>query len=168
MTRRQMYLRAGMVALVVGLVVGSIAEARSLRQHAEIGSILIEVTAGDPSGLVGLALLTNPGLEKTATYPLPKLAASDTRVTVPLFVMQAEVEEDDDDRDRGKRGSRRVVRKDLDTLLILTNGTTGTGENMTLRVTFRRADGTVVGTPVTATLAPGQTALISAADELNR
>jgi hypothetical protein len=126
----------------------------------EVGSVLVEITGGNPAALAGLAVTMNPGLEKTISYPLPKLAPTETAVTVPLFVMQLV----------GSNDARPRVRA-LDTLLVMSNGNAPGGAVLALRVTFRRADGSLAegsGNPANVVIAPGATVLVSAAATLDQ
>ena len=146
-------------ALVTGLfalAVVSPGEA-GLRNRFEIGSILIEITQGNPAALVGLAASANQGLEKTISYSLPKLSAADTSVTVPLFLLNADID------DNGNH----AVARGIDTLLFLTNSNPPAGASVTVQVTFRSGSGAALNSPVVQSIAPGQTAVISAISTLN-
>ena len=161
--------RLVVASLATLLALGSLSGASAgLADRLEVGSILIEITEGNPPALVGLAVTMNPGLEKTISYPLPRLSPPETRVTVPLFVMQLV----GDDNDNGKPDKDKAPKfRAIDTLLVLSNGN-GPGEaNLTLRITFRRADGSTAegsGNPVSVVIAPGTTALVSAAATLDQ
>jgi hypothetical protein len=158
----------GLIAVALASLVAAVTPVDAGRNHerVEIGSILIE--AQGPSNLaplVGLALVSNEGLEKIITYPLPQFTTSDTRVVIPLFVMRLNVNDDD--------GSAPTIRE-LDSFLFLTNSNAGNGPGLPLRITFRRADGSPVvatgnamGNPLNVTIAPGQTVVISAASAIN-
>ncbi len=155
---------AFVVALLIAVVAWTPAEARRNRQRFESGSILVEITAGSPQALVGLAVTLNGGIEKTISYPLPKLTSADMKVTVPLFVMIVDIDDD---------GLEPTI-KDLDTLLILTNTNASGGSDVTVKVTFRQADGTpavaataAAGNPATFTIAPTHTIDVSAIVQLN-
>jgi hypothetical protein len=127
----------------------------------EVGSILIEITGGNPPALVGLAVTMNPGLEKTISYPLPKLSPSETQVTVPLFVMQLV----------GSSDARPPRIRALATLLAVSNGNVPGGAVLTLRITFRRGDGSLAegsGNPANVVIVPGATVLVSAAASLDQ
>ncbi len=62
--------------------------------------------AGNPAALVGLAASANQGLEKTISYTVPRLTPSDTSIVVPLFLLNADVDD----------SNNRVVVRALDTL----------------------------------------------------
>ena len=143
-------------AALVAFVIGGTAEA-GLRNRFEIGSILIEITQGNPAALVGLAASANQGLEKTITYPLPRLAVTETSVTVPLFLLNADVDDN----------SNHVVARGIDTLLFLTNANPGGGATLTVHITFRNGEGAALNNPLVRTIAPGQTAVVSAITTLN-
>lgn len=147
------------VVLVVALLAFAIpghAEA-GIKNRLEIGSILIEVTQGSPAALVGLAASANQGLEKTISYPLPRLSAADTLVTVPLFLLSAEIDDN----------SNRAVARGIDTLVFLTNTNPSGGETVVVQVTFRSGSGVALNNPAVYTIAPGQTAVISGISTLN-
>jgi hypothetical protein len=143
---------AGIVgALLLVLLGGSHSEAVKIRKHVEIGSILVEIS-GDASKLVGVALLPTGG-----SYPLPQLASAAKSVVVPFFAIQLDEDED------GVLPSTKV----LDTFLSMTN--TG-ATDITVKVTFRRADGSMVpafGNPVSMTISAAQTVVVSAATFLD-
>jgi hypothetical protein len=158
-TLRPLLVLAGL-AMLLAVVPLSGASARQA-DRLEVGSILIEIMGGNPPALVGLAVTMNPGLEKTISYPIPKLAAPETQVTVPLFIMQLTGSDDD------KHPKIRAI----DTLLVASNGNGPGGAALTLRITFRRADGSPAegsGNPTIVVIAPGATALISAAATLDQ
>ena len=90
------------------------------KNRFEIGSILIEVTQGNPAALAGLATSANQGLEKTISYTIPKLSAADTRVSVPLFLLNADIDDN----------NNRAVSRGIDTLLFLTNNNLPGGETV--------------------------------------
>ncbi len=93
-----------------------------------LGSVTITCTPSPcaAGAIVGFAVTANPGLEKTITQPLPPFAGA---VTVPVIT-------DSDEDSTG--GGPRILRRNLDTVLVLTN-TTGSG--LTVQLTVRDADG---------------------------
>ncbi|MGH7263502.1 MAG: hypothetical protein ACREMB_01450 [Candidatus Rokuibacteriota bacterium] len=124
----------GILALI-GLLLACPAQAAAA---AFVGSVTVEGAA--EGEVVGFAVTANPGLEKTITQQLPPL-------TVPVIV--------EGDAGPGPAGPK-FLKKNLDTLLVLTN-TTGVALNLTLRL--RDADGGDVGTQA-LTLNPFATQVI--------
>ena len=158
------WLRGAGLAMFLALVSQSGASAGQA-DRLEVGSILIEITGGDPAALAGLAVTMNPGLEKTISYSIPRVFLPERQVTVPLFVVQL-VGSDNDNSDKGKSPKVRAI----DTLLFLSNGNSPGGEVLNLRITFRRADGSLAegaGNPVSVVIGPGATAIVSAAATLD-
>ena len=148
--------RFALVAMVlVVAVVGSV-EA-GIKNRIEIGSILIEITQGNPAALVGLAASANQGLEKTISYPLPRLTPADTSVTVPLFLLAADVDDN----------NNKAVARGIDTLLFLTNTNAPGGQSVVVHITFRTGSGAALNNPLVQTIAPTQTAVVSAISTLN-
>jgi hypothetical protein len=145
-----------LVSGLLALALASPGEA-GLRNRFEIGSILIEVTQGNPAAIVGLAASANQGLEKTISYSLPRLSAADTTVTVPLFLLNADID------DNGNH----AVARGIDTLLFLTNSNPPAGASVAVQITFRSGSGAALNSPVAQSIAPGQTVVISAISTLN-
>jgi hypothetical protein len=89
------------------------------------------------------------------------LSPSETQVTVPLFVMQLV----------GSSDARPPRIRALDTLLAVSNGNVPGGAVLTLRITFRRGDGSLAegsGNPANVVSVPGATVLVSAAASLDQ
>lgn len=149
--------RHGLVVVVLLALVLAPAAQAGIKNRLEIGSILIEITQGNPAALAGLATSANQGLEKTISYSIPKLSAADTRVAVPLFLLSADIDDN----------NNRAVVRGIDTLLFLTNSNLPGGESVVVHVTFRSGSGVVLNDPVVQGIAPGQTAVISAISTLN-
>ena len=151
--------RSHLGVLLAGLLVLTAAAPvdAGIRNRLEFGSTLIEITQGNPAALVGLAVSANQGLEKTIAYPIPKLTAADTSVVVPLFLLNADVDDD----------SRRVVVRALDTLLFLTNTSPAGGPVLVVQVTFRASSGAALNNPAVYTIAPTQTVVVSAITTLS-
>lgn len=145
-----------LLALLLAVVPTTAVHA-GIKNRLEIGSILIEITQGNPAALAGLAASANQGLEKTISYSIPKLSAADTRVAVPLFLLSADIDDN----------SNRAVARGIDTLLFLTNNNPAGGESVVVHVTFRSGSGAALNDPVVQGIAPGQTAVISAISTLN-
>jgi len=143
---------AGLLALAVAGPVDA-----GIKNRLEIGSVLIEITQGNPAALVGLAASANQGLEKTISYAFPRLTPADTTVTVPLFLLAADVDDN----------SNHTVARGIDTLLFLTNSNPLGGPVLVLQVTFRAGNGTALNNPAVYTIAPAQTAVVSAISTLN-
>jgi hypothetical protein len=115
------------ILVLVGLLLAGPAAAKSA---AFLGSLTIEgATEEQVSGFV---ITANPGLEKTITQQIPPL-------TVPVIV-EGEV---DEVSTSSHGGGPKFLKKNLDSLLVLTNRTDG-ALDLTLRL--RRADGTDAGT----------------------
>jgi hypothetical protein len=113
----------GALALLVGvLLVPGIAAAR---RGNVVGSLTIR---GDnlPNRLVGIAVVSNPGLEKTMVQQIPPF-------TVPVIL---DVEFDD------SSNGPRILNKNLDTNVVLTNVST---TPLTATLTLRDGDGNEIG-----------------------
>ncbi len=149
--------RHGLAVLALVTLALAPAAQAGIKNRIEIGSILIEIVQGNPAALAGMAASANQGLEKTISYTIPKLSAGDTRVSVPLFLLSADVDDN----------SNRAVSRGIDTLLFLTNGNPAGGEPVVVHVTFRSGAGAALNDPVVQGIAPGQTAVISAISTLN-
>ena len=147
---------AVVVVIVAALAVSGPAQAGQ-RDRIEIGSILVEITQGSPAALVGMAVSANQGLEKTISYPIPRLGAGDTRVVIPLLLLNLRIDED----------SGHSLFRSIDTLLFLTNSNAANGPTLNVQVTFRRGDGTSLNVPVAQSILAGETAVLSAATTLN-
>jgi hypothetical protein len=145
-----------LVAALLVLAVVMPAEA-GIKNRLEIGSILIEITQGSPAVLVGLATTANQGLEKTITYQLPKLAPADTSVVIPLFLLNADIDD----------SNNHAVARGIDTLLFLTNTNPLGGAVVVVQITFRSGNGLALNNPAVYTIGPGQTAIVSAISTLD-
>jgi len=133
---------AGVRALLaVGLLLPPEALAKT---QTVLGSVVI--TGAAPTDLSGVAVIHNPGFEKTTSQQIPPLA-------FPVFV---DVDED------GASGV--VLNKRFDTLVMLTNTTGSTLNNITL--TLLGADGTTVLGTKTFNLGPHASTLIFLSDLL--
>ena len=109
------------------------------------GSLTITKASGAlTTELVVTAVLTNPGLEKTVTQQLP--------LPGPLYVLPFVVNEDKSNPQQG----------DLDTILLLTNTT---GSSLSILLTLRALDGTVLATSP-QTLSANQTLVLFISDLL--
>jgi hypothetical protein len=156
--------RSVLAAVLLALAVAVPADA-GIKNRLEIGSVLIEITQGSPAALVGLATTANQGLEKTITYQLPRLAVGETSVVVPLFLLNADIDD----------SNNHAVARGIDTLLFLTNtGPLGGpivnplgGGIVVVHVTFRAGSGLALNNPAVFSIAPGQTAVVSAISILN-
>ena len=153
---RRLSQRSALVAAMLALCLAGSAQA-GIKNRIEFGSILIEVVAGNPAALVGLAASANQGLEKTISYTVPRLTPTDTSIVVPLFLLNADVDD----------SNNRVVVRALDTLLFLTNTNPSGGASVTVHVTFRNASGAALNNPVVQTIAATQTAVVSAITTLS-
>ena len=147
---------AVVVVVVAALAVSGPAQAGQ-RDRIEVGSILVEITQGSPAALVGMAVSANQGLEKTISYPIPRLGVGDTSIVIPLLLLNLRIDED----------NGHVLFRSLDTLLFLTNSNPANGPTLSVQVTFRRSDGTSLNAPVAQSILAGQTAVLSAATTLN-
>jgi hypothetical protein len=109
------------------------------------GSLTITKASGAlTTELVVTAVLTNPGLEKTVTQQLP--------LPGPLYVLPFAVNQDKSNPQQG----------DLDTILLLTNTT---GSSLSIILTLRALDGTVLATSP-QTLSANQTLVLFISDLL--
>jgi hypothetical protein len=119
---RKMFETIALALLVAVLLVPGIAAAR---RGNVVGSLTI---SGDnlPNRLVGIALVANPGLEKTMVQQLPPF-------TVPVIV---DVEFDD------SSNGPRILNKNLDTTVVLTNVSS---TPLTVTLTLRDGDGNDIG-----------------------
>src|SRR5262245_11431898 len=144
------------VALAALFALAIPAEA-GIKNRLEIGSVLVEVTQGSPATLVGLATTANQGLEKTITYQIPKLGPADISVVIPLFLLNADIDD----------SNNRAVARGIDTLLFLTNTNPLGGAVVVVQITFRAGSGAALNNPAVFTIAPGQTAVVSAISTLN-
>jgi hypothetical protein len=109
------------------------------------GSLTITKASGAlTTELVVTAVLTNPGLEKTVTQQLP--------LPGPLYVLPFAVNQDKSNPQQG----------DLDTILLLTNTT---ASSLSIILTFRALDGTVLATSP-QTLSANQTLVLFISDLL--
>ena len=110
-----------------------------------------ELVDGD---LVGLAVIANPGFEKTITQQLlPPF-------TLPVFIEEDLVE--DDAASPSSRSGLRLLRRHLDTTLVLTNPKGGTSltDDLHLTLTLWNAAGDEALGSRSVTLAPHQTMLV--------
>ncbi len=98
--------------------------------------------------LVGLALIANPGLEKNITTQIPPF-------TFPVLV-------DGETEDAPGATSSKLLTKNVDTTLVLTNTTNG---KLSLTLTLRDAGGNVLTTTNTS-LAPNASTVIMVSDLL--
>ena len=123
MLKKRIALPSALLAafLVLGLL---LPQAASARAQTILGSLTI--TGVSPTDLVGIAVIHNPGFEKTITQQIPPL-------TVPVFV--------DVDKDDSSGG---VLTSRFDTLVVLTNTTGNTLINITL--TLLDTDGNQLAT----------------------
>jgi hypothetical protein len=119
---RKMFVTSALALLVVGLLVPGIAAAR---RGNMMGSLTI---SGDnlPNRLVGIAVVSNPGLEKTMVQQIPPF-------TVPVIV---DVEFED------SSNGPRILNKNLDTTVVLTNVST---TPLTVTLTLRDGEGNEIG-----------------------
>jgi hypothetical protein len=119
---RKMFVTSALALLVVGLLVPGIAAAR---RGNMMGSLTI---SGDnlPNRLVGIAVVSNPGLEKTMVQQIPPF-------TVPVIV---DVEFED------SSNGPRILNKNLDTTVVLTNVSSAP---LTVTLTLRDGDGNEIG-----------------------
>jgi hypothetical protein len=99
------------VFLILGLLLPLEASAKTI---SILGSALITNVSEDE--VVGIAVIANPGLEKSMTQQIPPL-------TFPVFV---QLVEDD--------ANGAVINKLLDTLVAITNATNGILDDITLSV----------------------------------
>lgn len=152
-------MRTKHMALLAGLLLFSLLlpPGVSAKTVTMLGSLTITkvVTAGPPivetaltTELVGIALIANPGLEKIITQQLPPF-------TVPVFV---DVDADDVRESSGPK----ILRKRVDTTLILTNTT---DDPLEIHLTLRDPGGNTLGTQ-SRTLGDHATLALSLSDLL--
>lgn len=115
------------ILLVLGLLLPLGASAKT---QTILGSVMI--TGVSPTDIVGVAVIHNPGFEKTITQQIPPL-------TFPVFV----------DVDKNDSGGA-VLNKRFDTLVMLTNATAGPLNNIAL--TLLDASGTTTLASTTISL----------------
>ncbi len=121
------------MVLAIGLVPGIFsAPVQALSEEQVVGSIVF----GAPgSSVIGLVIIGNPGFEKTAGYPFP--FPSPASFTTPFFT-DLEVE-----GDGSGGGGRRVVGKNFDTTIVITN-TSSTAGGVDVSLTFFDQAGTPI------------------------
>lgn len=141
--------------LVLGLVMAPAVQAHHPLSIA--GSVSVTAAGGgEPTGLVGFAVIANPGFEKTITQHLPPF-------TLPVFI-EGDLLDDEGGAAPTNRSGLRLLRKRLDTTLVLTNTTAGT---LNLLVHLWDGNG---GDPLVSdfvlTLGPHATKLLPVADLL--
>jgi hypothetical protein len=147
---------AALMRTICALVLASLALGLTLPTRASaarvtiVGSLTITGAGGAAltTELVGIALIANPGGEKSAT------------IQIPPFVLPVVI--DGEDGGPGARG--KLLSKNLDTTLLLTNTTTA---SMTIELTVRDGDGTSLTTsPAVVTLGPRATKVVVVSDLL--
>ena len=109
--------------------------------HTVLGSLIVTKADGSPlttGDVVGLALIANPGLEKSMAPQLPPY-------TVPVFI--------DVDTDSGDH----VVNSRFDTTVLLTNTT---GSPLPVLLTVRDAGGVTLGSQMLTIAAHGTAAVM--------
>jgi hypothetical protein len=109
--------------------------------HTVLGSLNVTNANGSPlttGDVVGLALIANPGMEKSISPQLPPY-------TVPVFI--------DVDTDSGDH----VVNSRFDTTVLLTNTT---GSPLPVLLTVRDAGGTTLGSKTLTIAAHGTVAVV--------
>ncbi len=129
------------ILLVLGLLLPLGASAKT---QTILGSVMI--TGVSPTDIVGVAVIHNPGFEKTISQQIPPL-------TFPVFV---DVDEDD--------VSGAVLNKRFDTVVTLTNATAGPLDDITL--TLLDASGTTALASTTIDLAANASAAVFLSDLL--
>jgi hypothetical protein len=119
---RRIFAASAVALLVAVLLVPGLATAR---RGNVVGSLTI---SGDnlPNRLVGIALVSNPGLEKNMVQQIPPF-------TVPVIL---DVEFDD------SSNRPRILNKNLDTTVVLTNVSSAP---LTVTLTLRDGDGNEIG-----------------------
>lgn len=135
--------------LLAGLVLPAAAPARPV---TVLGSLVITGDGGGAltnSEITGFAVIANPGLEKTMVQQLPPY-------TIPVFI-------DGDGPDGGPPNSLRILRRNLDTTVVLTNTT---NLPLTIEVTVRNAVGAVIAGPTDMLFAAHQTKTFQVSDLL--
>ncbi len=142
--------------LVLGLVMTPAAQAHHPLSIA--GSVSIssdEGGVGEPTGLVGFAVIANPGFEKTITQHLPPF-------TLPVFI-EGDLLDDEGVAAPSNRSGLRLLRKRLDTTLVLTNTT---GLLLNLFVHLWDGDGHLLVSGFPLPLGPHATKLLPVGDLL--
>ncbi len=140
--------------VVAGVMLGLLLAGPAAAHRVSIaGSVRVTGAAGaplDPDALVGVAVIANPGFEKTITQHLPPF-------TLPVFIEEDWSDDGDDAANRGlhNRGLR-LLRRHLDTTLVLTNTT---GSDLPLHLTLWDAAGVEIGS-LAVTLMGHQTKLL--------
>lgn len=140
------------VMVMAGLLAGLGAQATSADPLTVLGSLV--VTKGDggvlTTELTGFAVIANPGLEKTITQQLPPF-------TLPVFV------DGDTASQPSVPGVPRLLRRNFDTTLVLTNTT---ASSLAIRLTLLGGGGAPLGPPVSRSLAAHETILLLVSDLL--
>jgi hypothetical protein len=136
--------------LLAGLVLPAAAPARPV---TVLGSLVITVTRADgavlplpDNAITGFAVIANPGLEKTIVQQLPPY-------TLPIFI--------DGEGPDGGPPTLRLLRRNLDTTVVLTNTT---GDPLTIEVTIRNAAGAVIVGPTDMPFTAHQTRTFQVSD----
>ena len=126
--------------LILGLILPQGAMAR---RHTLLGSISLTKTGGVPliDEVTGVAAISNPGLEKTISVPIPPY-------TLPVFV--------DQDEQDGSDSNSSVTDRRFDTMVILTNTT---GASLAVVITLRDAEGVILNTTTVTLPAHGTRAV---------
>lgn len=146
----------GSVLLVVGPLLPSAAPARPVTVLGSVTIVKVTVPGNPPTTvpltvdspeLTGFAVIANPGLEKTITQQLPPY-------TIPVFI---------DGEGEDGRPSLRLLRRNLDTTLVLTNTT---NETLRVQLTVRDATGAALGTPTVLEFDAHQTQAVSVSELL--
>jgi hypothetical protein len=150
---RTKWLTVACAVLLFGtMMMAGEAVARTVRVS---GSLTIAPGTGAPSdlstALVGLAVVANPGFEKTITIHIPPF-------TLPIFI-----DGDRDDDDSSALSSHPFVNRRLDTTLVLTNTTAST---LNLLVTIYDAAGVALATAVPVSVDAHATKVIPVSDLL--
>ena len=130
------------ILLILGLLVPTGVWARRV---AAGGSLTITTAGPLTNQLVATAVTANPGLEKTLVQQLP--------LPGPLFVLPFLVNKDKDNPQPG----------DLDTTLVLTNTTSSI---LSITLTLRGLDGSVLATSTPPPLMANETRMIQLSDLL--
>jgi len=180
--------RIHVATLAASLSLGmALPAAVSARPFTILGSLTITGDNNTPlqnNAITGFAVIANPGLEKTIVQQFPPY-------TLPIFIDGEEEDESTrsrpDDRPHGDDGppglrpdgpptSRpdrpgrpderpriRLLRRNLDTTLVLTNTTAA---SLTIELTLKNAAGNVLTGPTDMTFAAHETKLIPVSDLL--
>jgi hypothetical protein len=140
-----------LVAAALLVMLGGLGpSAAQARPVTVLGSVTISDDNGNPltdGSLVGFAVISNPGLEKTMVQQIPPY-------TFPVFM---------DGESAGPGPSLRLLRRNLDTTVVLTNTT---GLALVIKLTLRDATGAVVLGTLTRTLETLETRAIPVSDLL--